>query len=63
MFGSIGGPELIIMLICLLPPILVLISRRTSGGTKFAWFLVSLLLSWLGYILFLLFTGKKKKAK
>jgi len=59
MLGSIGAPELIIILIVLLPPILVLFSRHTSGGTKLAWFLVSLFLSWLGYILFLVFTKKK----
>ncbi len=59
MLESIGASELMIILIVLLPPILVLFSRRTSRGNKLAWFLVSVFLSWLGYILFLVFTKKK----
>lgn len=61
MFGSIGTAEFtLIMLIFLLPPILVLISRRTSGSKKFGWFFISLFLSWLGYGLFLVFTDKNE---
>ena len=39
-----------------IPPILVLISKRSQGWAKFAWFMLASVFSWLGYIAFLIFT-------
>jgi len=64
MIGSIGIPELVIIIlvlsIFLVPAVLVLNSRRTSGSKKLGWFLITIFLSWLGYGFFLVFTNKNK---
>jgi hypothetical protein len=39
-------------------PVLVLFSGRSHGGAKFGWFLVALLLAWLGFAIFLIVTQK-----
>ena len=39
-----------------LPLLWVLVSNRTQGGTKFGWFIVVLLFSWLGLAVFLIIT-------
>lgn len=47
---------LLVTLALSVPPILVLISKRSRGGAKFGWFVVTSLFSWLGYVAFLIFT-------
>ena len=59
MFGTLGTAELVIILvIAYLPLILIAISPRTEGMKKLWWILLSLILSWIAYILFLVFTDK-----
>jgi len=38
------------------PVLWVLISKRSSGGAKFGWFIITLFFSWLGLAAFLIFT-------
>ena len=45
-----------------LPPIFVLFSKRTHGGAKFGWFIITSLFSWLGYAVFLIMTQPPKQA-
>ena len=55
--GTAGVVWMIIFTIILsLPPVLVLLSKRSSGGAKFGWFMLTSLFSWLAYVLFLVFT-------
>lgn len=37
-----------------IPLILIAVSKQVSGTTKLGWFLVTVLLSWLAYLLFLM---------
>lgn len=57
-------PQLIILLISILlfivPPILVLASKRSHGGAKFGWFILTAFFSWIGYAGFLIMTQNKK---
>jgi len=47
-------PQLLILVVILflviVPPVLVLISKRGTGNQKFLWFIAACLFSWLGYI-------------
>ncbi|HPG39382.1 MAG TPA: hypothetical protein PLP19_01050 [bacterium] len=55
----LGALEImIILLVIFFPPILVLVSKRANGSKKYGWLLITLFLSWLGYLLFLLITNK-----
>jgi hypothetical protein len=58
MAGEIFGLSvlalLVILIIYWLPVIWVLVSPRTEGVTKFAWFIIALVFSWVGLIAFLL---------
>lgn len=58
MVGEIFGLSvlalLVILIIYWLPVIWVLVSPRTEGVTKFAWFIIALVFSWVGLIAFLL---------
>lgn len=40
---------LVVLVVCVLPWVLALVSKKVSGGRKFIWFLLSFLFSWLGY--------------
>lgn len=46
----------IILFIYLTPVIWVLLSGRSRGGSKFGWFIVTVLFSWLGLAVFLIVT-------
>ncbi len=61
--GGISLWQLIILLLILLPSVYVLVSGRSHGGAKFGWFIVALLLSWIGLAVFLIVTQKEKDAK
>lgn len=54
--GGISIWQLIILggmfLVFVLPPLAALFSSKTSGARKFVWFLLSLLLSWIGYLIY-----------
>jgi hypothetical protein len=55
--GMVGYIWMLLLSVALsIPPILVLISKRSQGFAKFAWFMLASVFSWLGYIAFLLFT-------
>lgn len=43
---------LFIFSIVLLPCIMALASKKVHGGKKFAWFLLSFMLGWIGYAIF-----------
>ena len=58
--GGISLWQLIILLLILLPSVYVLVSGRSHGGAKFGWFIVALLLSWIGLAVFLIVTQKEK---
>lgn len=48
--------ELIAVIIILFPIIHVLASDRSHGTSTFAWFVVMLLFSWLGWLVFIIAT-------
>jgi hypothetical protein len=59
MFGPIGTSEMIlIFVVFFLPIILIAISPRAEGKKKFLWILMSLILSWIAYALFMISTNK-----
>lgn len=56
--ATLGLPEigiwsLIFTLFLSLPPLFVLASKRTTGGSKLMWFILTSLFSWIAYALFL----------
>jgi hypothetical protein len=55
--GMVQIGHLIILLFMVLPAALVLFSRKVAGYEKFCWSLVSLFLSWLGFLTFLIVTA------
>jgi len=50
---------LALFVILALPVILVLVSKRTDASAIYIWFVATLMLSWVGYGLFLLRTEKR----
>jgi hypothetical protein len=55
--GMVGIIWMLLLSVALsIPPILVLISKRSQGWAKFAWFMLASVFSWLGYVAFLIFT-------
>ena len=52
---------LIIFVICILPWLNALLSRRVKGKDKVLWFLASFFLSWVGYLLFSYLVINKRK--
>ena len=50
---------LVSVLIIFVPIFHILISKRSHGGEKFAWFLLYCFTVWFGYIAFLIFTQKE----
>lgn len=64
MFGPIGTAEMIlIFIVFFLPIILIAISPRSEGMKKFWWVLMSFILSWIAYVLFLILTDKADTKK
>jgi 4-amino-4-deoxy-L-arabinose transferase-like glycosyltransferase len=64
MFGPIGTAEmLLIFIVFFLPIILIALSPRTKGTKKFYWILLSIILSWIAYVLFLILTDKAENKK
>ena len=63
MAGEVFGVSVMILLVLFLfywmPVIWVLMSDRTEGVMKFAWFIVTLFFSWVGLIAFLLLAPPK----
>ena len=53
-FGISLAVLLVLFILYWLPVIWVLVSDRTSGVTKFAWFIVTFSFSWVGLVAFLL---------
>lgn len=64
MFGPIGTAEMVlIFIVFFLPIILIAISPRAEGMKKFWWILMSVILSWIAYVLFLILTNKTETKK
>lgn len=57
-------PQLLIVcltiLLFIVPPILVLASKRSRGGARFGWFILTACFSWIGYAVFLIMTQDAK---
>lgn len=51
----------IIILIWLLPFIMIISSRKTTGSEKLAWILAVIFISWFAFIFYLLLAPIKKK--
>lgn len=58
---EIGAWDVIILIVLSLPPLFVLFSKRVSGRSRFWWFILTSLFSWLAYVPFLLMTPKPKE--
>jgi len=52
---------IIVGFIWLIPLLLILSSRKTTGGEKLAWILAVLFISWFAWIFYLLLAPLKKK--
>ena len=48
----------VLFILFLLPAVIVLFSKRSSGWKKVGWFVIALWFSYIGLILFLLITKK-----
>ena len=64
--GTIGLPQLLLLLIVvgllwLLPVLIILFSRKTSGSEKIAWILAVFFISWFAWVFYLLLAPIKKK--
>ena len=61
-FGGVGALiAMVILLSWLICPLFVLFSRRSEGGAKFGWFLITLFFSWAGFAVFLILTQRPKE--
>lgn len=58
--GSMSLFHLLTILVVWFPAVHVLISKRSHGSSKFAWFLITAFTSWIGYVIFLIVTQKNK---
>ncbi len=54
---------LYLILCVILPATLVLVSKRAAGTEKAIWFLVTVFLSWLGFIAFLIATANRQTSE
>jgi len=52
---------IIIFVLTVLPVLLVIKSRRSSGGEKWVWIVVTVIFSWIGFLAFILFTKKAEQ--
>jgi len=57
---KIGVWHIIVLIVLSLPPLFVLFSKRVSGRSRFWWFMLTSLFSWLAYIPFLLIYRKRQ---
>jgi hypothetical protein len=53
--------QLLLAIIWLVAIVAIIRSPKTSGGEKIAWVLVTLFLSWIGFILYLLLAPLSSK--
>lgn len=51
----------VIAFVWLLPLLIVISSRKTTGGEKIAWLLAIIFISWFAFIFYLLLAPIKKK--
>jgi hypothetical protein len=51
---KIGFWDIVVLIVLSLPPLFVLFSKRVSGRSRFWWFILTSVFSWLAYIPFLL---------
>ncbi|MGO2324359.1 hypothetical protein [Vibrio casei] len=58
--ASLSLWKIFIIVLVWFPAVHVLISKRSHGGSKFAWFLITAFTSWIGYVVFLIVTQKNK---
>ena len=63
--GMIGLPQLLLVLVIvglfyLLPVLIILFSRKTSGTEKLAWVLAVIFISWFAWVFYLLLAPIKK---
>lgn len=56
---STGATLVYFLLVTVLPSALALMSPKVSGGAKLVWFLLSLFLSWLGFLAFYFLVANK----
>lgn len=54
-----GVFELSIITVFFLPAILILLSKKVSGGKKIGWFILGIVTSWIGYALFQIVESKQ----
>ena len=54
------APAVAVLLLFIVAPIHILLSRRSHGGAKFGWFLTTFFLPFFGYIAFLILTQPPK---
>src|SRR5690625_7692466 len=54
--------HLLIIFLMVWPALHVVISDRSHGGAKFAWFVVAAFFSWLAYLVFLIVTQQLGRA-
>tara|TARA_R110001592_G_scaffold102799_1_gene289940 strand:- start:778 stop:966 length:189 start_codon:yes stop_codon:yes gene_type:complete len=62
MIGGMSLPHLILAILLLFPIIHTALSKRSSGVEKLGWVIASFLFSYLGWVVFLIATRKKKAA-
>jgi hypothetical protein len=61
-FGGVGAIiAMLLLLSWLICPLWVIFSRRSEGGAKFGWFLITFFFSWLGFAVFLIATQRPKE--
>jgi len=50
----------VVVLITVVPPVLVIASKRVTGAAKFGWFVGAVFFSWIAFILFIILTRDQK---
>jgi hypothetical protein len=54
------GVGILLLVLFALPSVFVLYSKKSEGKTQLFWFVLTLLLSWPAYLVYLLVTASKK---
>lgn len=60
---SMGVTLILFLLVTILPSVLALMSQKVSGDKKLIWFLLSLFMSWIGFLAFYLLVVDKGEAE
>lgn len=55
--------ELLVIFVFVFPPLHVLISSRSHGGAKFAWFILALAFNWITWVIFMIVTQHEVDAR